>query len=240
MAPPMNRPAPSYHRKVRDAFTLVELLVVIAIIAVLAGLLLPVMSGIRARGDSITCTSNLRQIGAAIGSYVGDNDGILPGPVDAGQMPTYTSTSNTSLAFLLAKYLNLPTTPTGTQTAAIFLCPAYAKLVPKLDSPVYRVADISNAIVSPTNPSPVSPFGVTGGGQPWKLSALTGLADHNTGNAINLSSTIAIRDYVGASATLVTNWVTWSSAQPVHRDHVNVLYYDWHVGAADPNTLQPK
>src|SRR5260221_614853 len=114
----MNRTASFRSRNGDPAFTLVELLVVIVIIAILAGLLMPVMSGIRARGDSIQCTSNLHQIGIAIAGYVGDNDGMLPGPVVAGQMPTYTSTDTTSLALILAKYLNLPTAPTSTQKAS--------------------------------------------------------------------------------------------------------------------------
>ena len=231
----MNRSASSLFRHGGAAFTLLELLVVIVVIAILAGLMLPVMSTIRARGDSIQCISNLRQIGVAIAGYVGDNDGVLPGPVIAGQMPTYKSTDATSLALILAKYLNLPTTPTGTQKAPVFLCPSYVKANPALDQPVYFAADINN--VGPSS-STLSPFGVTSG-QPLRLSAINGL-NNNQGNPISLGSTIALRDYVAASATLVTTTVTYTSPKPVHGDHCNTPFYDWHVGAVDPNTLQPK
>lgn len=78
------------------AFTLVEVLVVIGIIAVLLGLLLPAMSGAWKRARSVSCLSNLRQIGIAIQAYANDHRGKIPyGPKAPPFMaPTdfYTST----------------------------------------------------------------------------------------------------------------------------------------------------
>ena len=53
----------------RTGFTLVELLVVIAIIALLAALLLPVLSRAKAAGLSAACKSNVHQMGIGLGLY---------------------------------------------------------------------------------------------------------------------------------------------------------------------------
>ena len=61
------------------AFTLIELLVVIAIVAVLASLAYAGAGSMIGKGHATKCLSNMRQIGAAMQMFVGDNDGRLPG-----------------------------------------------------------------------------------------------------------------------------------------------------------------
>jgi type II secretory pathway pseudopilin PulG len=62
--------------------------VVIAILAILMALLLPSLASAREKGLRTACLSNLRQMGIAIQSYAGDNDGKIPyGP----KAPPFTS-----------------------------------------------------------------------------------------------------------------------------------------------------
>ena len=61
----------------KKRFTLIELLVVIAIIAILAAMLMPSLAQAREKSRSVSCLSNLRQIGLASSSYAIDNNQYL-------------------------------------------------------------------------------------------------------------------------------------------------------------------
>jgi prepilin-type N-terminal cleavage/methylation domain-containing protein len=60
------------------AFTLIELLVVVGIIAILIGILVPVVSRVRESGRRTLCASQLRQIGIGLHRYFNDFN-ALPG-----------------------------------------------------------------------------------------------------------------------------------------------------------------
>jgi type II secretory pathway pseudopilin PulG len=79
--------APSPATRDRVAFTLVELLVVIGIIAVLIGVLLPVLGRVRESGNRVKCGSNLRSIGQLLTAYASQYKGSYPRTFYDAKMP---------------------------------------------------------------------------------------------------------------------------------------------------------
>jgi prepilin-type N-terminal cleavage/methylation domain-containing protein len=63
--------------QMKRGFTLIELLVVIAIIAILAALLLPVLSRAKAAARKTTCINNTRQINLALRMYADDHQDAI-------------------------------------------------------------------------------------------------------------------------------------------------------------------
>jgi prepilin-type N-terminal cleavage/methylation domain-containing protein/prepilin-type processing-associated H-X9-DG protein len=105
------------------AFTLIELLVVIAIIAILAGLLLPVLGRSKAKAYNAVCVNNLRQLGIVTRLYSGDNQERLPSAEILPTQPIDPQNSLPRICDVLAKYVGR-TAGTNTNSATVFKCPA--------------------------------------------------------------------------------------------------------------------
>jgi prepilin-type N-terminal cleavage/methylation domain-containing protein len=126
----------SHRFRFAEAMTLIELLIVIAIISIFAGLLFPAFGRVWITLDRAKCTSNLRQVGAAMSSYVADHNGYLPGPVWIQQNPWYRANDYGVLGTVLAQYFGF-TPPPGQfpLRADVLLCPAWKRGSPYQPGP---------------------------------------------------------------------------------------------------------
>ncbi len=71
-------PGVTSRRPPHHAFTLLELLVVIAVVAILAAILLPVLSGVKDKAARIQCLNNVKQIGYSVHLYTEDHEDYFP------------------------------------------------------------------------------------------------------------------------------------------------------------------
>jgi len=92
----------------RRAFTLIELLVTIAIIAVLVGILIPSLAGVRAYSRNVKCQTNLRSFGQSFQMYLNNNKDFLP-YVRPFYDPDIPSSSDPALLEIFSAYMDVKT-----------------------------------------------------------------------------------------------------------------------------------
>jgi prepilin-type N-terminal cleavage/methylation domain-containing protein/prepilin-type processing-associated H-X9-DG protein len=228
----------------RNAFTLIELLVVIAIIALLAGLLFPVLSSVRAKAESTECASNLRQIGIAMTAYSAQNNGTLPGPLSEAQYAHYKTGDPRAKGWLVQLLALEPPEDKKTDNKTVknvMSCPSWARVMKNQDAPVF-VMNFEDRFTENGDRVPwgdVDANADTPEGQPVSMAALqswrvTDLKKRTTEAEMMTPSQIwAMKDgdqedYV--NATRQPGFVSQLPAKPVHGEHRNVLFYDFHVG----------
>jgi prepilin-type N-terminal cleavage/methylation domain-containing protein/prepilin-type processing-associated H-X9-DG protein len=77
----------------RNGFTMIELLVGLAIVGVLAAVLLSALSGVKDKAETALCSQNLKQIGVAVLTFAGENEGFCP--MAGGSVPHGSTDSTT-------------------------------------------------------------------------------------------------------------------------------------------------
>ena len=96
-----------------------------AIISLLALLLFPSFQKIQDKANGVKCSSNLRQIGAAMTVFAGDNGGLFP--ISGGSI-AYAETNTPAWTKQLESYLGISAS-TNSLNLRIFTCPSTSKVI---------------------------------------------------------------------------------------------------------------
>ena len=115
--------------RLASGFTLVEMLIVISIVALLAGLLMPVIGNMKEKGRRAVCANNIKQIHTLIETYMKDYDDVFPF-YDVGGSGGATKNAPT----VIDENVNILIRRDYTRNLKIFQCPSRSAAGSKLQT----------------------------------------------------------------------------------------------------------
>ena len=231
---------------VRNAFTLIELLVVISIIALLIGILLPALANARVTARTLTCLTDVKQVGLVYEIHRQDHDGYMLAPTAGGNLWTW---------FLSKEYpdgTNRPETRDSDVAISLLICPedeepfnapapndyAFFKLE-KGGSYKFNMDAYSKG--------PRGGWSAQGGARPgYDPNDNASWYGERDLVVIQPSNHVVLWDNEGPRIASATNWRynfdrdTWSTRLPDPERHGgvgNILYLDGHAASSQPEDI---
>ncbi|MGH7981254.1 MAG: prepilin-type N-terminal cleavage/methylation domain-containing protein [Limisphaerales bacterium] len=239
------KPVPALRAKNVRAFTLIELLVVIAIIAILAAILVPVLSKAEERAKRIQCLGNLREIGLGAIMYAGDYNDLVPPGITANEglgagQPWVQDAFDLKIVRAMVTYMSVPTNNSAI-ARTIWTCPdrnanlPYQDIINPLEQQLYigysYMCGMTNWFI-PSGPKikSYSPVKLSEA-KPWWVIGADGISKVNnmwSGQVKNLSGIFAYEygnipphkngtDCAGGNEVFTDGSASWCRWQTMHK-----------------------
>jgi len=214
-------------RRPGAGFTLIELLVVVAILAILAGILLPVLSRVQGVARRAVCQSNLRQLGMAFAMYGADYGDCFPNTGDPylwmGRRWRWPLQPYLGLSWRRAE--GAPEDPNRSAgfSPAILICPADATAAGQWDATSYAYAAAFYHA-----PDQMAAMTTSDLYLPTTVATVT----QSAAAVLYPAQKVLVAEWLSNHAERKVGWWSWEGSR-------NYLFADGHVRYLAARVLQP-